>query len=229
MSITLQELQLQARHRADMENSDFVEDGELTSYINSSIAELRDLLAEAYGSEYYVVPTAAQTITSGTDSYDLPADFYELRAVDIRLSSTDRWADVPRFNFNERNKDTGFQIMQPGGRTHISYRLVGDKIYFSPEPDTAAEYRLWYVPLPTALVNPADTLADLNSYSEYVIVDAAIKMLQKEESDVSILLLQKQQLAKRIQDKAAQRDAANADTIQDIYAQEDDPFNRRGV
>ena len=49
MSITLAELRTQARNRADMESSEFVTDTELTDYINSSIAELHDILIQSYG------------------------------------------------------------------------------------------------------------------------------------------------------------------------------------
>ncbi len=54
MAITLTELKAESRQRADMENSNLVSDTELTTYINKSIAELHDLLSEAYGSEYFV-------------------------------------------------------------------------------------------------------------------------------------------------------------------------------
>jgi len=95
-------------------------------------------------------------------------------------------------------------------------------------PDQVAEYVLWYVPTVTKLVNDGDELDDFNAYSEYVIVDAAIKMMQKEESDVTILFAQKEALAKRIREKAQSRDAAEAETVSDIYAETDDYYFRRG-
>lgn len=217
MSITLAELRLQARQRADMEESDFVSDSELTSYINNSIAELVDILCEAYGSEYYVTEGAESAITSGESTYALPADFYELKGVDIKLDGSN-WMNVARFNFNKRNRFSEFATWAFGidGVTNVEYRIVGNNITFSPEPDRNATYRLWYVPLPTKLVADADTLDDLNSYSEYVIVDAAIKMMQKEESDVTVLFAQKQALEKRIRDKSQNRDAGQAPTISDV-------------
>jgi hypothetical protein len=78
MTITLAELRLQSRQRADMENSQFVSDSELTSYINNSIAELHDIMCEAYGSDYYVI-SAEFSIDSSTDTYALPSDFYEVK------------------------------------------------------------------------------------------------------------------------------------------------------
>ena len=56
-----------------------------------------------------------------------------------------------------------------------------------------------------------------NIESEYVIVFAAIRMMQKEESNVQILLAQQGDLRKRITDAAANRDADNPLTVTDIY------------
>ena len=42
-------------------------------------------------------------------------------------------------------------------------------------------------------------------------------MMQKEESDVTVLLNQKAELTKRITDAAANRDADNPLTVTDIY------------
>jgi hypothetical protein len=214
--ISLAELRLQTRQRSDQEKSKLVKDSELTSYINSSIAELYDLLCEAYGSEYYTVESIG-LFTDGTNfSYALPADLYELKGVDMRVANQD-WTTLQQFNFNERNRygDTGRWT----GIENIRYRLVGNNIRFNPLPDANTEYRLWYVPFPVQLINDTDTLDGLNSYQEYVIVDAAIKMMQKEESDVSVLMAQKMALQKRIVDKAANRNAAQSGTISDVYAE----------
>lgn len=216
--ITLVDLRLAARRRSDMEKSNFVGDGELTSYINHSIAELYDILCEAYGSEYYVQSEEGST-TADEDSYDLPDDFYELKGVDLKINAGE-WTTIKRFNFNERNRAQNNGSWD--GISQIRYRIIGGQIKFSPIPDAATEYRIWYVPLPTQLAADDDTLDDLNAYSEYVIVDAAIKMLQKEESDVSVLMMQKQQLEKRIRDKSQNRDAAVASTISDVGMEYDD-------
>lgn len=216
MLISLAELRLQARQRSDQEKSKLVKDSELTSYINSSIGELYDLLCEAYGSEYFTIESSS-FFTDGTNfSYALPTDMYELKGVDMRVANQD-WITLQQFNFNERNRygDTG----RFTGIENIRYRLVGNNIRFNPLPDANTEYRLWYVPFPAQLVNDTDTLDGLNSYQEYVIVDAAIKMMQKEESDVSVLMAQKMALQKRIVDKAANRNAAQSGTITDVYGE----------
>jgi hypothetical protein len=226
MTITLEQLRTQSRQRADMENSKFVSDSELTSYINNSIAELHDILAESYGSEYFVKNDTID-VSSGTSSYDLPTDFYELKGVDVKLDNQ-TYINMRPFNFNERNRFGDFSFWDLAGITNIRYRLVGNQLMVSPVPDRNATIRIWYVPVATKLVNDADTLDDFNAYSEYVIVDAAIKMMQKEESDVSVLAAQKMALEKRIRDKSQNRDAASPDSITDIYAENDDYYWKNG-
>jgi hypothetical protein len=226
MTITLAELRLQARQRADMENSKLVSDSELNSYINNSIAELHDILCEAYSSDYYV-KTNTFFVTTGVDSYALPSDFYILKGVDLRIDNQD-FITVKPFNFNERNRYSELGAWDLAGVTNVRYRIIGNNIVFNPIPDRNAEIKLWYVPVATRLINNSDTLDDLNAFSEYVIVDAAIKMMQKEESDVSVLLTQKQLLEKRIRDRAQIRDAGSPQSISDIYAEGDDFYWRNG-
>jgi len=91
---------------------------------------------------------------------------------------------------------------------------------FNPDYTTAGTQLYGQSPLRAGLRS-----LTVNNESE----NAAIKMLQKEESDVTVLFAQKQALTKRIRDKSAQRDAAQADTVTDIYAESDDFYWRRGT
>jgi hypothetical protein len=70
-------------------------------------------------------------------------------------------------------------------------------------------------------------LSDFNQYAEYVITDVAIKMLNKEESDVTVLAAQKMALKRRIEEAAQNRDAENAEYVADIYIENDDYFYGR--
>lgn len=222
MAITLLELRTRTRQRSDMEKSKFVKDSELNGYINNSIAELWDLLLEAYGSDYGISATPYTFSTvNGTDMYDLPDDFYDLAGVDVKLYGSD-WSTVNKFNFNERNRYKNLGSWTVLGLPSIRYRIVGDKIMFSPIPDSTADIRIWYRPVASVLVDDADELNDLNAYQEYVITDAAIKCLQKEESDVTVLMQQKMALRQRIVDKAANRDASKPNSVTDIYAEDED-------
>ena len=78
----------------------------------------------------------------------------------------------------------------------------------------------WTSSAPTRLVLSKDRwsyLADgIGGWLEYVIVDSAIKMLQKEESDVAVFMAQKQALIKRIEEMATNRDAGAPSTVRDV-------------
>lgn len=227
MAITLAEIREQVRNRADMINSDFVSESELDFYINQSITELHDILTDAYQSDYYIDQYEFATV-SGQDSYALPENFYELRGVDLRVD-TDDWFTIKRYNFNERNRYKEPTTWAFYTAPHIRYRLVGGDIRFNPIPDRQTSVRLWYVPKAQKLVAPTDEFQDFNGYIEYVIVDAAIKCMQKEESDVSVLAMQKADLERRIRSKAQNRDAAQPESVYDIHAENDDyPWRGRG-
>lgn len=230
MAIQLSEIRQRARQRADMENSNFVTDNELNFYINQSIAELHDILIQAYGEDYYVKSSTFQTV-AGQEGYSLGSiitdnDFYKLRGVDAKLNSDD-WFTLQRFNFNERNRFQNFGVWDFLGITNVRYRILGSEIRFVPLPDRDLDVRIWYVPKAATLVDDTDSYDDINGWIEYVIVDAAIKMLNKEESDVTVLMNEKMLLKDRIEKAANNRDAENPESVQDIYIENDDFFYSR--
>jgi hypothetical protein len=229
MSITLTQLRTESRQRADMTHSTFVTDSELNTYINRSIAELHDILIQAYGAEY-IVKDVEFTTANKAEFYPLPTvitdnDFYKLKGVDAKLSGNVLTTLDP-FNFNERNRNQTSGVQSFLGVVAVRYRLVGGNIRFSPVPDDGTTVKVWYVPVAAKLVDETDTLDDLNQFSEYIIVDAAIKMMQKEESDVSVLLLQKRDLKRRIEEVANNRDAGTGDSVSDVTLQLDDIYLR---
>lgn len=226
MSITLLELRTQARQLADRENSQFVTDAELTNYVNSAIAELQDLLISAYSSDYYISSYTFTTVNNQTN-YALPADFYKLRGVDAAINGTE-WAAVRPFNFNERNRNDSFSSWGLMTGPSVRYRLLGNNMVLSPAPDGAYNMRVWYIPTATKLVADSDVLADLNQFSDFVIYDAAIKMLIKEESDPTALMAERAKCEKRIVEMGQNRDAGQPESVSDIYAENNDYYWYRG-
>lgn len=223
-SMTLAELRTAAQQRADMVNSDFVSDSEWTSYINASLYELYDLLIQKYGDDYYV-STDTSLVTDGTnDRYSLasitPA-VYKLLGVDLQLSGTagaanGSYVPLQRFNFAERNVSGTAMTQGPLARDTMRYRLNGSYLWLTPLPAANQTIRLWYVPQMTALSAESSTFDGVSGWLEYVVCDAAIKALQKEESDVSVLMAQKQALVERIEAAAENRDAGSPSTVADV-------------
>jgi hypothetical protein len=197
--VTFAELKLRARQRADMENSRFVQDPELGGYVNKSATELYDLLTTVF--EDYYSQSAAISIVPGTSRYDLPADFYKLTAVDEAVAAG-QGITISRYNFQERNR---FQT-----------------------PSGARSVKLWYIPVMPSMVLDADTFDGINGWDEYIVVDVARKLLQKEESDTQPLILEKSDLINRINACAPNRDAGTPSMMVDVNARDQWEFGTMG-
>lgn len=221
-TMTLAALRSATRQRADMVNSQFIIDAELNSYINQSYFELYDLLVSKYGDNYYVAPPFTIT-TDGTNFlYNLPTSpqLYKLLGVDLALSNQqDSYVTIRPFEFIDRNRYAVPNFQSFYGLTNLRYRLNGNQIWFTPLPAANQRIRLWYIPRMTQLVLDTDVVDGVSGWTEYIIVDAAIKCMQKEESDVSALMAQKQMLIKRIDAMAESRDAGSPAKVSDnLYA-----------
>lgn len=208
---TLAAVRLAVRQRADMVHSQFVTDDELNGYIRASHFELYDLLVQKYGDDYHVAVPHAFVTDGAADRYALPDDFYKLLGVDL-LAHGD-YVSLRPFAFADRNRRPG--LRQPGTRDGLRYRLSGTQLWLSPLPTAGQTLRVWYVPRLTPLAADDAVLDGVSGWEEYVVVDAAIKCLQKEESDVSVLLAQKAALVRRIESAAENRDAGAPATVVD--------------
>lgn len=215
--MTLAELRLAAQQRADMVGSQFVSDAEWSSYINSSYFELYDLLVQKYGDDYFVASPYQVTTDGQSDRYALPSDFYKLLGVDLQNTGTPNgWLTLRPFTFTERNRNSITDTTTWAGRTNLRYRLNGSNVWFTPMPQSGMLMRLWYVPRLTPLTSDTDVADGVSGWLEYVVVDAAIKAMQKEESDVSVLLAQKGALIRRIESAAENRDAGSPARVADV-------------
>lgn len=198
---TLGDLIKSIRQRADMVGSSFVDDFELTDYVNQAVAELHNLLATTY-EDYYVTASDPYTLPANNPG-DLPTDFYKCLGVDLAVGG--RTHTLKAYMFNERNVLT----------TDMFYRIQGDKIRFLAETATAGTATLWYIPEPTyfAIASPLVTTQVLGTvdpqiqrgYEEFIILDAAVKCLIKEESDAKTLIALREMARQRIEDVGSVR------------------------
>lgn len=223
--MTLGQIRLAAQQRADIVNSQFITLPEWNQMINQSMYELYDLLITVF--EDYYVATPVQFTTDGSSSkYPLPngenysqaAPFYKLLGIDMGINTANKaYVTLSKFNFMNRNKyvfPNASSVIY--GVFNAQYRVMGDNIEFIPTPSANQPLRIWYVPrLPQLLMDSDITSSSISGWIEYVIVDVAIKAMQKEESDVSILMAQKMALKQRIEETAANRDPGRPDTISD--------------
>lgn len=205
-SVALSVLRSRVRQRADMENSAFVSDSELDQYINSSAQELYDIFVQA--DEDYNTLYTDLTISSG-NTVSLPSTFYKLRGVDRKYG--DLYIPIRRMQFRDRGRRSW-----NNRQYSVRYKLIAKTLHIYPEEHAVGTYRLWYVPEFTELVAITDTLDGMNGFEEYVVVDAAIKCLVKEESSTRELDKAKQALLGRIASMAEERDYAEPKMIADV-------------
>lgn len=213
---TLLAIRTTVRQRCDMVNSQFITDAEFNGYINASYYELYDLLVQKYGDNYFVASPFAITTDGVATQYALPADFYKLLGVDLKLTASPAsFVTLQPFNFKERNRFGAPNVQTVYGTTNLRYRLNGNSLWLQPLPSGGQSLQVWYVPRLVALVADADTVDGVSGWEEYIVADVCIKAMVKEESDPSGFAAQKAALAQRIEAAAENRDAGSPATVVD--------------
>jgi hypothetical protein len=244
--MTLAQLRTAVRQRSDQVNSQFCSDDEVNSYINQSYFELYDILIQKYGDNYfsadpaifetssvsivqnglsvqYPLPNGVLTFTNGrTGETDYVApQFYKLLGVDLILANQyQSCVSIKPFNFSSRNDYSVPNFQSFYGVTNLRYRLNDNYLWLTPVPAGGQRIQLWYVPRLTTMDEDTDTCDGISGWTEYIICDGAIKCMQKEESDCSVLMAQKAGLIQRIEAAAENRDAANPATVANTQYQD---------
>ena len=198
MATTLLQLRDRAKQESDNVNSSFLTDAEWNTNINASYQELYGLIVQAFGNDYFTQSPATGytfTTTGTTSFFALPSDFFKLLGVDLQISSPGNWVSLKPFPFAERNI---FSV------SNTQFPMAGQTI------------RILYVPLPTLMVADVDTIDGVNGWEEYIVIDAAMKALAKEESDVSVLMARKAAIIDRLNSEVENRDAGSPYVVADV-------------
>jgi hypothetical protein len=157
-----------------------------------------------------------------TSSNGQPAtDVYQVRGVDA-VYSGNSVVNLPRFNWEERNIYNATPALTPYFPI-VAYRVIqnpitgNDCIEFIPSTSSGASYyRVWYYPNPKVLTLDTDTIDGRSGWEEWVVIDAAMKLLAKEESDTSQLEREAQRVWARIMNVVENRDAGQGKRITDV-------------
>lgn len=219
--MTLGQLRLLAQQEADLVGSQFITTAEWNTYINQSYFELYDLMVQKYGNDYFV--ESVEFTTTNAQDYALPTGanysgarpFYKLMGIDLGISaSANAWLTLKKYEFISRNRYVYPQIttnlLGVGG---MRYRLVGQNVQFIPTPSAGQTIRLWYIPRMETLLQDTDIADGVSGWTEYIIIDAAIKAMAKQESDISTLAARKVAIIDRLEAAAENRDAGEPEVI----------------
>jgi hypothetical protein len=191
-SVTLSALISRIRQRSDNEHSgsSFVTDAELTRLINVSYAELYGHLVRY---SMNTVESLTTITATGAASYSLASDFFSLISV-YRVSGDNRLR-------LERHSNRHRLGATPSGDAS-TYRIINNTIEFYPRP-SGGTYEVVYLPICGELVDGTDTVDGVLGWEEYLVIDCAIHILDKEESDTKNLRQDRAVILQRIQDEAA--------------------------
>lgn len=228
-----------AQLRADKLDSQYLTTDEWNSNINQSMFELADILTTKFGDDYFLAPPVIIPLT-GLDYYPLPNGsnysgapaIYKLSGVDVNVSGqysgiNAGWVPLSRFNWSDRDKYTVWpgQVGALFNVNQMGYREMGSNIHLIPA-NMNQVIRLWYVPISAQLLQDTDMLSfSFSGWSEYIIIDAAMKAMVKEESleKWSALKGLKDALMERIETTAANRDVGQPNSVSNVRATMGDP------
>jgi hypothetical protein len=197
-AISLTELIEDAKGRAEMLGSDFVSESLWKSFINKGLGNLYDILVSSYGDDYFAETSKPLDIAQGAGKLDLPVNFYKL--IGIEMYYMGQWRSMKDFQFAERSLLSGLESAP-------RYCIQSDKILIRPENHTALKIRLVYIPEFQKLSALGETFNFKSSWDDYVILTAAIKAKDLEESDVSVLAAELDFSRQNIIKMAPNRDA----------------------
>lgn len=216
-TVTLDKLRTRARERADMVGSSFVADAAtgLDAWINEAHQRLHGMLVDALGEEY-VSSTSAFTTSSSSD-YPLPSGFYKLFGVDLEYHGIMR--SLTRYERPERNV---YRELRPEALPR--YAIVGSNLRLYPVPAAGLTGSILYAPEATVLVGGSDSVTYPNGWEKFIVIDAAIQALLKEESSVTALVAERERIEREIRDAKEARDMATPKRVVDVTLTDLDPF-----
>jgi hypothetical protein len=219
-SVTLTTLLARTRERADMVGSSFVADAAtgLYAWINEANQKLHGMLVEALGEEY-ISSSASITIVAGTSSYALPSGFFKLYGIDWTAGSY-----VHSMKPYERGERATYRNSGVGANNVPRYSLVGSNLRLYPAPQTVVPVTMLYAPEATVLTTGTDTVNYPNGWERFIVLDAAIQCLAKEESDVRTLVAEREKVVREIELAKEQRDLNAVHRVIEVDLVEVDPL-----
>jgi len=224
---TVEDIMKKVRFRTDEETSAFISDAELIDYIDSAFSEFYDtitMLYEQYNLTYATIVTAADT-----QIYNLPANFYKLMGVDAELSSGKKLS-LNRVEWADRNNSGDEVANLTSAGTNLEYNILGNTIMLNPAPAAGIKVIVWYTPIAPKLHSKSQIIDGINGWEEMIVLEAAIRVFEKQEMDTASFLRQKKIVMERMQEVGQNRDAGTPRKVSDargIYAGGYHFFGRR--
>ena len=160
--VSLSELRLLSKQRADMEDEQFITNDEWRRMLNRGYAELYDLIVTSANSEDYFLKSGTVSLVSGTSTYNLPTDFYKSRGVDLNTGGS--VVPLRRYNFSERNVGGLYSVA-----SDMRYHIQSNSIVFNPKPSSSDTVTIYYIPSPRKFLEFKTTAIGRGTTTQWTI------------------------------------------------------------
>lgn len=193
-------LELRMRERCDMVNSEFISSEEAQRYLEAAWQEFYGIaVAEIEDS---LIATDAILTVAGTQAYGLPSQMRKLKGIRLYneyFLAPVAFREIETFDYQQnRGKPRAYWRFNNYPATEFASETA-DLIQVLPTPDAVYTLAVYYVPSVSledisSLAATGKAFAYLAGWDEYVVLTAAIKAKDKEESDTSVLFMERAQL-----------------------------------
>lgn len=203
-----------AKKLAGMEASTFISDADWAEYVTRGVEDLWEKLLDVKGAENFMKSDTIVTVAN-TDEYNLDSTFFQLINI-LTAYNTGVLRSLEKFEWAD---EASLRNLQDSGFPR--YRIIGSatqggqaKIMFLPVPRSVYTIYYKYVGKPV-FASGSDTIEGINGWEEYAELVAAIKALNKEESDPSGLIMDLNRVTERIHRHKSSKDRVRPPKIQD--------------
>lgn len=218
----------QARALADQDDSDNTDAADAIVWLNQALAELWDLLVKADPRRH--ARRSDLTVASGVREYDFAdagafsptvEDLMSVLGVSYVYRAPLQEIPLDPFAFGERGVDES-ELDQytpyPGAGVRWDIRYQGQtgedaRLIFSRDPEVNALYYVYVVRSCPELDSDLDVFDGVNGWEDFAVYTTAILMLQREESDASVLMAERARIELRIAALAPKRIAGRSKVI----------------
>jgi hypothetical protein len=222
-SSTLAQLLNRVRFESDTQGDPNITDDDLTDILNISLYRPYDKLITCYGDDYY--SAQAQFTTDGVSNnvplpdgtlYGGAPPFYKGELLEVTGGPSGATTTYPitleKFNFREKNQFNSPLRMIAVPNALPRYRNMGNAIIFQWVP-SSIPCNLWYAPKLAPLVNMYDVANDFSGWLELAVIDAAIKVKDRQQQDITTLAARLVKMEEDIDRAAANRDMGSPNTV----------------
>ncbi len=214
---TLTQMRQEVRDLADEPDTGFVTNAMIDRWLNLGLRKVYEMAYMADPEAYDLTLSTAITTAAGTAEYTLPTLFWKLIKMEVQHSGS--YTRLERLHLHSMGNDLDERAAP---RRYLLRGRTSVRLY--PTPDGVYPTRVWYIPAFTVLTADGDTFDGINGWEEYGILDAAIKVRIKGESDSRELMALKAKIEQEIDERATERDVMGYTGIQDVKGDYDEVF-----